>query len=44
MYDLFIYIFFLFFRDKKINKKEQDLKYDRSLDYIDNFLFGFVIV
>lgn len=44
MYDLSIYIFFLLSRDKKINKKEQDLKYDRSLDYTDNSLSGSVIV
>lgn len=36
--------FFLLSRDKKVNKKEQDLKYDRSLDYTDNSLSGSVIV
>lgn len=41
MYDLY---FFLLSRDKKINKKEQDLKYDRRLDYTDNSLSGSVIV
>lgn len=39
-----IFFFFLLSRDKKINKKEQDLKYDRSLDYTDNSLSGSVIV